>query len=78
MCVYIYIYIYIYVYIYYITQYINIYYAFFNFISRLCYDISVELSELLGMARWYEKFGILGLSENDIQGKVLLELMILC
>ena len=36
--------------------------------SRLCYDLSKVLSEVLGMARWYEKYGILGLCERKVQG----------
>jgi len=33
-------------------------------ISSLIY----QLSELLGMSRWYDKFGILGLSADDVEG----------
>ena len=36
--------------------------------SRLCYDLSKVLSEVLGMGRWYEKYGILGLCEKMVQG----------
>ena len=47
--------------------------AFLCVFSRLCYDVSIELSELLGMARWYEKYGVLGLSEDDVQGMCVLK-----
>ncbi|XP_065070457.1 anaphase-promoting complex subunit 4-like [Rhopilema esculentum] len=36
-------------------------------VESLCNQLSMMLSELLGMARWYEKFGLLGLCESKLQ-----------
>ena len=40
------------------------YHDYLSSVSSLIY----HLSELLGMSRWYDKFGILGLSANDVEG----------
>lgn len=53
---------------YYTFQLVYNYYAFLLSFSRLCYELSEVLSEVLGMARWYEKYGILGLCEKIVQG----------
>eukprot|EP00794_Sanderia_malayensis_P006349 gene6349-7076_t len=49
------------------TSYGNIKGSVIDKVQSLCYDFSFELSELLGMARWYEKYGILGLCEVTVQ-----------
>jgi len=39
--------------------------------TKICSSISslqYHLCELLGMARWYDRFGVLGLSPDDVQG----------